>query len=265
MGFLTNHTQCFISQQPQLLLSKMLYYITISRTISRTGWPGRLWSLLLWRYSRPTWTRSSAACSRWPCFGRGVGLDDPQRSLPTPNILWFCDHFLLQQYLCICTTSLHNASVRWKSAYFAACGLSQGRFFSCTSQISCSHGWLTVQASIHTPVTPALLAGYLYLTFGSWRSREPYTWLPDSTFFSWQAGSAWKPRIPFVTFASENKTNVNTKASFWGTGHYGHLTRISRLLYLGVQGSQVAQEGHLPQEGRGAVQFVLLHPLLLWM
>jgi len=24
-------------------------------------------------------------------FGRGVGLGDPQRSLPTPNILWFCD------------------------------------------------------------------------------------------------------------------------------------------------------------------------------
>jgi len=32
-------------------------------------------------------TRSYASCSRWPCFGRGVGLDDPQRSLPTPIIL----------------------------------------------------------------------------------------------------------------------------------------------------------------------------------
>ena len=56
-----------------------------------TGCPEGLWSLLLWRYSRPTWTRSCAACCRWPCFGRGVGLDDPQRSLPTPNILWFCN------------------------------------------------------------------------------------------------------------------------------------------------------------------------------
>jgi len=55
------------------------------------GCPGKLWSLLLWRYSRFAWTRSCAACSRWPCFGRGVGLGDPQRSLPTPNILWFCD------------------------------------------------------------------------------------------------------------------------------------------------------------------------------
>ena len=56
-----------------------------------TGCPGRLWSLLLWRYSRPAWTRSCAACCRWPCFGRRVGLDDPQRSLSTLNILWFCD------------------------------------------------------------------------------------------------------------------------------------------------------------------------------
>ena len=56
-----------------------------------TGCPGRLWSLLLWRYSRPAWTRSCAAYCRWPCFSRGVGLDDPQRSLPTPIILWFCD------------------------------------------------------------------------------------------------------------------------------------------------------------------------------
>jgi len=56
-----------------------------------TGFLGRLWSLLLWRYSRPAWTRSCAAYCRWPCFGRRVELDDPQRSLPTPTILWFCD------------------------------------------------------------------------------------------------------------------------------------------------------------------------------
>jgi len=33
------------------------------------------------------------ACCRWPCFGRRVGLDDPQRSLPTPTILWFCERW----------------------------------------------------------------------------------------------------------------------------------------------------------------------------
>ena len=42
-----------------------------------TGCPGRLWSLLLWRYSRPAWTRSSTTYCRWPCFGRRGGLDDP--------------------------------------------------------------------------------------------------------------------------------------------------------------------------------------------
>ena len=44
-----------------------------------------------WRYSRPTWTQSCAACCRWPCFSRGVGLDDPQRSLSAPTILWCCE------------------------------------------------------------------------------------------------------------------------------------------------------------------------------
>ena len=69
---------------------------TWGRTSSLWGWrstgtgcPGRLWSLLLWRYSRPAWTRSCAACSGWPCFGVRVGLDDPQRSLPTSSVLWF--------------------------------------------------------------------------------------------------------------------------------------------------------------------------------
>ena len=38
----------------------------------------------------------SAYC-RWPCFGRRVGLDDPQRSLPTPIILWF----LLMLFHCL--------------------------------------------------------------------------------------------------------------------------------------------------------------------
>ena len=62
-----------------------------------TGCPEGLWSLLRWRYSKPTWTRSCATCSTCPCFGRGGGLDDPQRSLPTPTILWFCNSgFLLE-------------------------------------------------------------------------------------------------------------------------------------------------------------------------
>ena len=68
------------------------------RISSLWGWrstgtvcPGKLWILLLWRYSRPAWTWSSTTYCRWPFFGRRVGLDDPQRSLPTRTILWFCD------------------------------------------------------------------------------------------------------------------------------------------------------------------------------
>jgi len=56
-----------------------------------TGWPETLCILLLWTYSKPIGIRSYAACSMWPCFSRGVGLYDPQRSVPTPMVLWFCD------------------------------------------------------------------------------------------------------------------------------------------------------------------------------
>ena len=41
---------------------------------------------------------AGAACCRWPCFGRRVGLDDPQRSLSSPTILWFCDSVTFQKY-----------------------------------------------------------------------------------------------------------------------------------------------------------------------
>ena len=69
-----------------------------------------LWSLLLWRYSRPAWTRSCAVCSGWPCFGRRVGLGDPQRSLPTPTILWFCDLLIRTVYLCHATWAGRQAA-----------------------------------------------------------------------------------------------------------------------------------------------------------
>ena len=80
-----------------------------------TGCPGRLWSLLLWRYSRPAWTRSCAVCCRWPCFSRRIGLDDPQRSLPTPTILWFCDSVILWKSLYILTSILTIILTRDKS------------------------------------------------------------------------------------------------------------------------------------------------------
>ena len=51
----------------------------------RKGEKEELW---VWRVK---WTRGeSDKRSRWHCFSRWVGQDDPQRSLPTPTILWFC-------------------------------------------------------------------------------------------------------------------------------------------------------------------------------
>ena len=83
--------QCFSLLHPEKLSHQLFKQLSLPqrRNLSTgTGCPQRLWSLL-WRYSRPTWTRSCAACSRWPCFSREGGLDDPQRSLPTPTILGF--------------------------------------------------------------------------------------------------------------------------------------------------------------------------------
>lgn len=40
---------------------------------------------------KPTWICSYVNCSRWPYFGRGLGPDDLQMSLPTLTILLFCD------------------------------------------------------------------------------------------------------------------------------------------------------------------------------
>jgi len=74
-------------KQRKLLLNMRKNFFTPRGRSPGPGCPGRWWSLLLWRYSSPAWTRSSTAYCRRPCFGRGVGLGDPKRSLPTPTIL----------------------------------------------------------------------------------------------------------------------------------------------------------------------------------
>jgi len=63
----------------------------------QTVWAEVLFEMLfalisLWRYSRPAWTRSCAACCRWPCLGRGVGLTWPTEVPSNPYhsvTLWF--------------------------------------------------------------------------------------------------------------------------------------------------------------------------------
>ena len=68
---------------------------------------------LLWSYSKPAWTKSCVACSRWSCFGRGVGLDDPQTSIPIPTILWFCDSVILCADLLNLSRGIRDREVEW--------------------------------------------------------------------------------------------------------------------------------------------------------
>ena len=84
-------------------------------------------SLLLWRYSRPAWTRSCAACSGWPCFSRGVGLDDPQMSLPTPTVLWFCN-FLPTEFASLELAAPGNQLRRKAKNYDAQVGKSTFKY-----------------------------------------------------------------------------------------------------------------------------------------
>lgn len=65
-------------------------FLLWGRSNTGTGRPEKL-SLHLWRYANPNWTQSWATVSRWPCFSRGVGLDDLKTSLLTSAILWFHD------------------------------------------------------------------------------------------------------------------------------------------------------------------------------
>ena len=65
--------------------------------------------------SRPAWTRSCAACCRWPCFGARVGLDDPQSSLPTPTILWFSDSVILSMCILLCPPGSQYITIQKKT------------------------------------------------------------------------------------------------------------------------------------------------------
>ena len=87
---------------------------TRGRTSSPWGWwspgpgcPGRLWSLLLWRYSRPAWTWCCAACSGWPCLGRGLGwVTHRGPCQPRP----VCDSVILWTHIITLASSMKSSS-----------------------------------------------------------------------------------------------------------------------------------------------------------
>lgn len=56
---------------------------------TEAGCPERLWSYLLWRYSKPG--HFPVQSSVGTCPRQRVELDDLQRLLPVPTILWFSD------------------------------------------------------------------------------------------------------------------------------------------------------------------------------
>jgi len=62
-----NHWKCVFLSEIHIFNDFDIFSNDITNSTG-TLCPGRWWSLLPWRYSRPAWTRSCAACCRWPCF-----------------------------------------------------------------------------------------------------------------------------------------------------------------------------------------------------
>lgn len=56
-------------------------------------------------YSKAVCTQSWATCCRLLCSVMGVGLKDLHRSIPTPNIQWYCGSLLLLYSTSICSFS----------------------------------------------------------------------------------------------------------------------------------------------------------------
>ena len=81
-----------------------------------TGCPERLWSLLLWRYSRPAWTPTWATFSRELALSGGL---DPMISRGPFQPLQFCDSVILLSFLCDVPTALLipyftcNSDISW--------------------------------------------------------------------------------------------------------------------------------------------------------
>ena len=84
-----------------------------------TGCPGRLWSLFLWRYSRPTWTRSSAACSRL-CQGVWNRRQTEVPSNPDHSVILWISLWLIWVHCPVCARSqllAHPQPASWGSEW----------------------------------------------------------------------------------------------------------------------------------------------------
>jgi len=95
------------------------------------GCPGRLWSLLLWRYSRPTGTRCCAACSGWPCLGRGLGWVTHRGPFQPPP---FCDS--VKTFVFPCLQQCQAVTV-WAEISMARCPPQAHRLC-----LICREGWM---------------------------------------------------------------------------------------------------------------------------
>lgn len=114
---------------------------------------------------------------------------------------------------------------------------------------------MTVEASIHTPVTPA--QSDLFLSFilplGPGGPGNPIPGCPTAPFSPGRPGLPGSPGFPLSPLQIKTRQMFTQRLTSEEQDHPDIQTKSNRVLYLGVQGNQVAQEGHLPQEVQGAI------------
>jgi len=110
---------------------------------SGTGCPERLWSLLLWRHSKPTWTFSCAMYSREPAL---PGRLDSMTSRGPFQPLWFLDSVTV---------------ISWRSTGLPYSSHDAGKLLFIQASVICGEICLTLRRapiffSILTPVSKAI-------------------------------------------------------------------------------------------------------------
>lgn len=112
-----------------------------------------------------------------------------------------------------------------------------------------------MEAAIHTPVTPALLDLFLnfILPLGPGGPGNPIPGCPTAPFSPGRPGLPGSPGFPLSPLQIKTRQMLTQRLSSEEQNHPDNQIKIHRLLYLGVQGNQVVQEGHLPQEVQGAI------------
>lgn len=91
------------------------------------------------------------------------------------------------------------------------------------------------------------------LPLGPGGPGNPIPGCPTAPFSPGTPGLPGSPGFPLSPLQMKTRQMLTQRLTSGQQNHFNNQPKINRLLYLGVQGNQVAQEGHLPQEVQGEI------------